>query len=168
MLQYLTGDATLPPGDGPKIITHCCNDTGAWGSGFVVPLGQRWPRAKESYLEWFKEKPAFNSDYVEVSGPSTLGNTQLVLVGPKLWVANLIGQHKVGIGPDNRPPIRYDAIQEGLKKVCRWALIHQASVHMPRMGAGLAGGRWDAIEKLVKAELILKSVNVFVYTLPRD
>lgn len=167
MIRYVTGDATLPIGAGPKIITHCCNDIGAWGKGFVVPLGERWPRAKEAYLEWFKEHSLYDSDFVEVSGPPKLGEVQFVLVGPKLWVANLIGQHKIGVGPDNRPPIRYEAIQEGLKKVCRQAKIHEASVHMPRMGTGLAGGRWDAIERLIKPEVSIKGIEVVVYDLPQ-
>lgn len=166
MLRHVTGDATLPPGDGPKIITHCCNDIGAWGAGFVLPLGNRWPRSKEAYLEWFKVEPSFDPDFVEVSGPPQLGEVQLVLVGPKLWVANLIGQHQVGIGDDNRPPIRYDAIRTGLVKVCRYAKIHEASVHMPKMGAGLAGGNWGAIEQLVKTELVNRGIEVTVYSLP--
>ena len=41
-IQYRTGDATRPEGDGPKIIAHICNDVGAWGKGFVLALSKRW------------------------------------------------------------------------------------------------------------------------------
>ena len=170
MIQYVTGDATLPKAEGGKIIVHCCNDIGGWGAGFVVALSARWPFAEECYRQWHKAQhnpvDHLYPDRCETSGPFKLGEVQFVLVGPKLWVANLIGQHRVGMGPDNRPPIRYDAIQAGLKKVYRHVQIHSASVHMPRMGAGLAGGRWDAIEKLVLAELAVRGVAVTVYDLP--
>lgn len=169
-IQFKIGDATMPQGSGPKIIVHCCNDIGAWGAGFVVALSKRWPLAEEAYRAWYAAQqnpvdPPFKGQ-VDTSGPFRLGEVQLVLVGPKLWVANLIGQHHVGMGPDNRPPIRYDAIQAGLKKVYRLVQIHGAGIHMPRMGSGLAGGRWDAIEKLVAAELSVKGVDVTVYDLP--
>lgn len=167
MINFVKGDATMPRGDDPKIIAHCCNDAGAWGAGFVVALSKQWPFAEETYRHWASGQPAPEewAQRVDTSGPFALGEVQLSLVGPKLWVANIIGQHGVGMGPGNRPPIRYDAIQNGLKKVARYARIHTASVHMPRMGAGLAGGRWDAIEKLVKAELSVHGIAVTVYDL---
>ena len=34
-INYLKGDATVPLGDGPKIIVHVCNDIGEWGKGFA-------------------------------------------------------------------------------------------------------------------------------------
>ncbi len=37
---------------------------------------------------------------------------------------------------------------------------------MPRMGAGLAGGNWVAIEKLIRHELSDKGISVTVYDLP--
>lgn len=167
MINYLRGDATLPLGDNPKIITHCCNDAGLWGAGFVLALSERWPFAEEAYRQWFTgaAQPEAWEGRVETSGPFGLGEVQLVLVGPKLWVANLVGQHGVGMGPGNRPPIRYDALQKGLVKVSRHANIHLAEVVMPRMGAGLAGGRWDAIETMIRAELVAKGSAVTVYDL---
>jgi len=38
---------------------------------------------------------------------------------------------------------------------------------MPRIGCGLAGGRWVMVEKLVKKELIEMGIEVTVYDLPR-
>lgn len=165
MISIVKGDATLPPGDDPKVIVHCCNDAGAWGAGFVVALSERWPFAEEAFRHWFSGAPQPDAwvDRVENSGAFGLGEVQLALVGPKLWVANLIGQHGVGMGPGNRPPIRYDAIQKGLVKVARLCKIKGASLHMPRMGAGLAGGRWDAVEKLVRAEVVMQGIPVTVY-----
>lgn len=40
-IHYITGDATIPIGEGKKIIAHVCNDIGAWGKGFVLPLAKK-------------------------------------------------------------------------------------------------------------------------------
>ncbi|GAA4206372.1 hypothetical protein GCM10022220_20020 [Actinocatenispora rupis] len=36
-------------------------------------------------------------------------------------------------------------------------------MHLPRIGCGLAGGRWDRIEPLVAAELTDRGIPVTVY-----
>ena len=45
-IKYLLGDATSPDLSTRPLIAHICNDIGAWGKGFVVPLGQKYPKAK--------------------------------------------------------------------------------------------------------------------------
>lgn len=160
-LEYVTGDATKPRGDGPRIIVHCCNDVGGWGSGFVVALGSRFPASEQAYRDWFKI-----GSHVDASGPPGLGEVQLVDVGDGVSVANLIGQHGVGRAPDGGVPVRYEAIREGLRKVRGRARAMGATVHMPRMGAGLAGGDWGAVERIVEDELVAHGVAVTVYDLP--
>lgn len=59
-IQYLIGDATDPRGDGQKIIAHVCNDIGAWGSGFVVALSQRWAAPERSYRGWHDAGDGFH------------------------------------------------------------------------------------------------------------
>lgn len=157
-IQYVIGDATDPIGDGPKILVHCCNDLGAWGAGFTGALSEIWSAPERAYREWHDEQiPPEGS-------PFLLGRAQIVLVDPDLWVANIIGQK--GIGRKNGPPIRYWAITEGLGRVAEFALVNNASIHMPRMGAGLAGGAWEKIEDIIKATLCARSLDVFVYDLP--
>jgi O-acetyl-ADP-ribose deacetylase (regulator of RNase III) len=72
----------------------------------------------------------------------------------------LIGQHKINKDEHGNPPIRYEAVLEGLQKV--GAKAQNASVHMPRIGCGLAGGTWDQIEPLIIATLI-SVISVWVY-----
>ena len=73
-----------------------------------------------------------------------LGEVQFVQVEPTIWVANLIGQRDVKLGKDGSPPVRYEAIRKGLVKVSIFARQINASVHMPRIGCGLAGGTWGS------------------------
>lgn len=155
-LRFVVGDATAPVGDGPKIIAHVCNDIGGWGAGFVVAVSKRWKQPEREFRAWHRggEAAGFR-----------LGAAQLVEVGPALFVANIIGQRDIKRGRDGTPPVRYDAIREGLAKVRAFADEQRASVHMPRIGCGLAGGDWKIVEAIVRDELVAHEINVTVYDL---
>ena len=145
-IKYLEGDATKPVGDGMKIIAHCCNNIGGWGSGFVLALNKRWTKPKERFLQM----------------PHMLGLIDIFPVGEdQIWVANIVGQHGVR-GPGNRQPIEYEAIECGLKQVGEFAKFKGASVHMPRIGCGLAGGSWAVMEEIIKRS-IPRGVKIYVY-----
>lgn len=158
-LYYRVGDATAPDmSDGrPALIVHCCNNIGVWGAGFVMALSARWPAAEQAYLSWYHDPPADN--------PFQLGQVQFVPVQPNITVANLIGQRGIA-GRSAVPPIRYAAIKLGLNRVRDHALDNGAHVHMPRMGAGLAGGRWEEIERIIVDWLCQFGIPVTVYDLP--
>jgi len=74
----------------------------------------------------------------------------------------LVGQHGIR-ATKGKPPIRYEAVGEGLQRVGDKAIEIGASVHMPRIGCGLAGGSWDRIEPLVRSALSDRGVPVTVY-----
>tara|TARA_R110000850_G_scaffold22210_43_gene65344 strand:- start:3042 stop:3266 length:225 start_codon:yes stop_codon:yes gene_type:complete len=73
----------------------------------------------------------------------------LINVEKYIWVANMIGQRGMKTGSKG-PPVRYPAIEQCLKSVADKARELSASVHMPRIGCELAGGKWDMIEPLRK------------------
>lgn len=154
-IAYVTGDATNPQGDGPKIICHICNDRGVWGKGFVLALSRRWKEPEAEYRAWASAR--------RPSGFG-LGAVQLVQVESSVWVASMIAQHGVGRSSFG-PPIRYVAVEECLKKVADEATRLGATVHMPRIGCGLAQGRWDRIEPLIEEQLCNRGVRVTVYDL---
>jgi O-acetyl-ADP-ribose deacetylase (regulator of RNase III) len=60
-------------------------------------------------------------------------------------------------------PVRYEAIDRALAAVGDKAVELGASVHMPRIGCGLAGGTWSRIEPLITARLTARSIPVTVY-----
>lgn len=158
-LTYVTGDATQPGGTGPRLLVHICNDIGAWGRGFVLALSKRFPEPERAYKDWAAGK---------TDQPFELGEVQFVEVEPDLTVANLIGQHDIARKnrPTEQPPVRYEAIREGLKRVREEAARSGATVHMPRIGAGVAGGDWAIIAPIIEKELASQGVNVTVYDLP--
>lgn len=151
-IQYIKGDATNPQQDGNKIIAHICNDIGGWGKGFVMAISKRWKNPEKRYREWFKSGQYF-----------ALGEVQFVQVQEDLWVANMIGQHKINKDEQGNAPIRYEAVKEALEKVGAFATENTASVHMPRIGCGLAGGKWEEIEPLIISAFSDKDISVTVY-----
>ncbi|MEU1372190.1 macro domain-containing protein [Streptomyces triculaminicus] len=155
-IAYMCGDATRPFGQGSKIIAHVCNDAGGWGAGFVGALSRRWPQPEAAYRQWYRNRAA--NDFA-------LGAVQLVQVDDDLWVANMIGQHGIRRRPSAAAPVRYEAIDQALASLSERASALAASVHMPRIGCGLAGGRWEKIEPLIAHRLAGQGISVTVYDL---
>ncbi|MBZ9751565.1 macro domain-containing protein [Deinococcus sp. HMF7604] len=157
MILYVTGDATQPQGDGPKLLVHVCNDIGAWGRGFVLALSKRFKAPEQAFKRWAAG---------DTGQPYALGEVQFVPVAPDLTVANLVGQHDIARKnrPAAAPPVRYEAIRTGLRRVAEEARRGGASVHMPRIGAGVAGGDWAVIAPIIEEELA--GLPVTVYDLP--
>jgi O-acetyl-ADP-ribose deacetylase (regulator of RNase III) len=151
-ISYLNGDATNPQAEGNKIIAHICNDLGGWGKGFVLAISKKWNAPEKEYRNWFKTNLNFD-----------LGEIQLVNVETEIWIANMIGQHKVITNSKGIPPIRYRAVEECLEKLSNEALKLNASIHMPRIGCGLAGGKWEEIEPIINKTLLKNNVEVYVY-----
>lgn len=134
-ITYLKGDAVRDPVRG--VICHCCNDIGAWGAGFVLALSAVYPGAERAY---------------RMLGTYELGHCQIVPVRTGLCVANIIGQHGVG-----GVAVRYDALAAGLETAALLGL----PLHMPRLGCGLAGGKWSLVEPILQ----VLPVPVTVYDL---
>ncbi|MEU4297409.1 macro domain-containing protein [Kitasatospora aureofaciens] len=153
-ITYVRGDATTPRGKGVKVIAHVCNDLGGWGKGFVLALSRRWPEPEAAFRRWHRERA--KNDF-------GLGALQMVQVEPYVWVANLVGQRGIRTGHSTGVPVRYEAIDTGLAALAEHALELGASVHMPRIGCGLAGGRWSKVAPLIADRLTARGVPVTVY-----
>jgi O-acetyl-ADP-ribose deacetylase (regulator of RNase III) len=141
----------VPQAKGNKLIAHICNDLGGWGKGFVLAISKRWKAPEADYRKWHKDREDFE-----------LGAVRFVQVEPTIWVANMIGQHGMKHGSKG-PPIRYEAVEACLEKLTEKAKELSASVHMPRIGCGLAGGTWDKIEPIIERTLIAAEIPVYVY-----
>lgn len=152
-IQYIKGDATVPQAKGIKIIAHICNDIGGWGKGFVLAVSKRWEAPEKEYRNWHRSRSKNNF---------ALGETQLIQVEKYIYVANMIGQKGIKTG-SNDIPVRYEAIEKCLETLANEALTLNASVHMPRIGCGLAGGKWTEIEPIIERTLLNKNVEVFIY-----
>lgn len=145
-LRYVVGDATHPAGHGNKIIAHVTNDRGGWGAGFVRALSARWAGPEAIYR----------------SKAPTLGDVDVVLVEPRVWVANLCAQR--GYAAPGRRAIDYDVLEGCLESLRDQ--FHDATVHAPRLGCGLGGGTWTEVEPILRRTLVDHGVRVVIYDLP--
>jgi len=73
--------------------------------------------------------------------------------GDNIWIANMIAQHdfyRKG-DPKGKVYLQYDALKTSLDKVNSFAKgIQGVSIHMPRIGCGLAGGTWDKVQEVIE------------------
>jgi Zn-dependent peptidase ImmA (M78 family)/O-acetyl-ADP-ribose deacetylase (regulator of RNase III) len=154
-IAFVTGDATRPHGNGPRLIAHVVNDkTPNWGGAFAQGLRDEYPIAQSEFRQWV------NNDRTVLQ----LGAVHVAEVDTNLVVATMVAQR--GYGTSQRPRLRYDALRAALISVAEEARRRDASVHMPRIGAGMAGGDWQVIVELISTELTGRGVPTTVYSLP--
>lgn len=158
MIVYLKGDATDPQVKGPKLIIHICNTLGGWGRGFVLSISKRWLAPERYYRNWHKNR--IHSEAYGEEKSFELGAVQIVQVKHDTWVINMIAQKGIKKG-SNKQPIQYKALETCLRKVNLIAMEKQASIHAPRIGTGLSGGRWEVIEPIINDTL--KNHVIYIY-----
>jgi len=153
-LKFVRGDASEPFGADKKLLLQLVNDQASvWGGGFAKQARKKWPRAQAEFRQW-----AFGR------GNLKLGNFHLAQVRDDLALASLVCQHGFGKATQG-PRVRYASLFSALCRIAEIALEWNASVHMPRIGTGEAGGSWNIIEGMIREALISKGVDVTVYDL---
>jgi len=154
-IKFIHGDVFVPRGSGKKIICQLTNDQAkTWGGGVAKISAQKYPQAQKDYSEWFLGVPK----------AKPLGTTKFQEVDNQITLASIIAQQ--GYGSSETARIRYAALEEGLEAVASQALAIPASVHMPRIGTGQAGGNWNTIEEIIRSTLIANNVETTVYDIP--
>jgi len=161
VVTYVKGDATRPVGEGRKIIAHIVNDSGKWGAGFVLALDRLSMDPRNEYLGW----------YSSVTNPVwgglkflPMGIVQYVDIDNGIAVANMVAQHGT-YSELNRQPLSYRALEYCLEGLAENADFLEATVHMPRIGCGLARGNWNVVESIINRTLTLRDIDVTVYDL---
>lgn len=146
-LRTIPGDATLPQTKGPKILAHIVNDAGGWGKGFVLAVSKRWTHPERVYRN---------------AHELILGEVQFVEVFSNLVVANMIAQKGFGNRGGPKKRLQEDKLELCLEKVAAKARELKASIHMPKIGTGLAGGKWEEIEPIIQRTMGDLDVTVYV------
>lgn len=138
------------------IIAHGCNCRGGYGAGFVVPLAERYPVAREYYLKRH-----------EVKGWS-LGFAQILPVENKnnIYVANCATQDRFWKKHRTEVLVNYKAVADSLAVVAKFAREQKLKVYMPAIGAGLAGGNWSKLKSII--EKCMDGVECHIYILPHE
>jgi Zn-dependent peptidase ImmA (M78 family) len=156
-IEFLLGDVLSPRGNGRKLIAHVVSDaTPNWGGrGVAMALKKKWPAAQDGFRHW-----------VDKAGRRPLGDVHFKEIEPDVEVASMICQK--GYGASETPRIRYAAIEKALGLIADRARATGASIHMPRIGCGQAGGSWLLVEELINSVLISAGLSVTIYDMPNS
>lgn len=148
------GSVVFVPVEKESLPATCCMNVGEPGKAKSCDAkATKWYRHNSDVC-------SFCDDHPHVCGtPVTEAD-----VG-QTWVANMIAQHDV-VTLNGTPPIRYDALRNCLSELRGMAVDCRASIHMPRIGCGLAGGEWSRVEQLIEQEL--HDIDVTVYDFPES
>lgn len=147
------------------VIAHGCNCMSHMGAGIAVAM------AKTFGCDTFD---------MEQMGPNVLklGNIdhkrfkvyegRLTSVrgneGKDLLVVNAYTQNRYGRNHADgaNAPLDYDALTSCMRKI-NAIVFPNMTVGLPRIGAGLAGGDWERIKKIIKSELTNCNIIVVNY-----
>lgn len=150
MIKYVKGNVLDIQPETPTTIIHVCNDAGGFGSGFAGAIRDKYPIVREKYLEWYADRDSVRNVF-------KLGQVQYVPVAKNLTICNMIAQSTpkgVTFNLKKRkvflPPIRYQSLEECLYRIRELQEAELFNVVGPKFGAGLAGGNWYIIEKLIE------------------
>ncbi|RSM63061.1 hypothetical protein DMH03_13575 [Amycolatopsis sp. WAC 01376] len=155
-----TGDVSeLDNSADPVLIAHVVTDSArTWGRrGVAASLTRRFPDAARAFRSWAIADP----------DNLTLGNVHFAAlqVGEKeIFLASIVAQR--GYGPGVSTRLDYGALRQGLYAVAQYGAKRGVAIHLPRIGAGQAGGRWDEIGKAIEGTLVKAGLRVVVYTMP--
>lgn len=138
MIKYITGDL-VRDAENYDVIIHGCNCFCTMGSGIAPQIKHKFPEA-------------YTADCATKSGDeSKLGTITHTDTSKKPVVVNLYSQFGYSGRKHGKIDLDYDALRSGLKLVKQQ--FSGKFIGMPKIGAGLAGGDWSIIEKIIEEEL---------------
>jgi O-acetyl-ADP-ribose deacetylase (regulator of RNase III) len=150
-MKYAKGDLIEMARKGQfDVVVHGCNCFCTMGAGIAKSIAAAFPEALSVDRQTTKG---------DRSKLGTCSVAQVERSGVKLSVVNAYTQYDYrGSGPK----VEYDAV-----RLCmRWIRdrFESARIGIPKIGAGLAGGDWVTIEKIVREELGDREVTVVEFS----
>jgi len=148
MIEYVNGDIFKGKDD---VIVHGCNCFCNMGAGIALQVAKYYPEAK-------------NIDNVEYGKKSKLGTytfwegTNIFYPEQKIIIVNAYTQYYPNV---KLKPFDYDAFGKVLPQI-KENFVGK-SIAFPKIGAGLAGGDWNIIEKMINDVFDDTNVKVYLY-----
>ena len=140
-IVYKRGD--IFNGDEP-ILIHGCNNRGVMGSGIAKQIRDKYPKAYTEYKDYS------NKFKLELGLVLPVFCTNRIII-------NCITQD--GYGKDGKRYVDYGAVETCIKEVSTIAENYRLKhVAMPKIGAGLGGGRWETIAEIIEANSTFQPV----------
>jgi O-acetyl-ADP-ribose deacetylase (regulator of RNase III) len=158
------------------VITHGCNCFCTMSAGIAVPMKKNFKcdqfplelsytkgdinkLGQIDYHLLFKEKDEYGGKWVKYVDKVEF------MTDKKLIVVNSYTQYHYGKNhPDGKQnPIDYEALTLCMRKINN--RFSNKRIGLPKIGAGLAGGDWNIIKKIIQNEL--KDCDVTIVYLPK-
>ncbi|QAY01351.1 hypothetical protein ZPAH1_orf00337 [Aeromonas phage ZPAH1] len=147
-IKYISGDMIDMMKDPewlkvPTIFVHGCNCHTAMNSGIAGGISKFFPEAPEAdrlYQKLFKQKD---------------GTVSMDMLGLYSWIPLEYGSKLVNLytqyfpGPD----LRLEALEEGFINIASDYGYDGYRLVFPKIGAGIAGGDWEVISKVIENTL---------------
>lgn len=137
-MKYIEGDLIQLAKNGKfDVIVHGCNCFNTMGAGIAKMI-------KENFIgAWKADQKTKKGDKSKLGNYTSYIKSQN---GKTLRIINAYTQYTYG----GKSPVDYDAIRECFKKIN--SRYKGKKVGIPKIGAGLAGGNWKQIEKIIDEE----------------
>ena len=119
---------------GEKRIAHGVNCLGVMGGGIALQIKERWPNTFLQYKQ-----------YCKLNNWSDTMLGEILITGEEdLIIYNMFTQFDVSRNKDRNAS--YDAIADAFSKL---EALEKPSLAIPLIGAGLGGGNWHIIAKII-------------------
>jgi O-acetyl-ADP-ribose deacetylase (regulator of RNase III) len=117
------------------VIVHGCNCFNTMGGGIARVIRETWPIVYEADCKTIR------------GDKKKLGTIDPVLLNNNVYVVNAYTQYYYGRGLQ----VSYDAIRSCFSEIKN--AFNDLKIGYPLIGAGLAGGDWNIISKIINEEL---------------
>ena len=150
------------------VIAHGCNCMSTMGAGIAPQMAKAFGCDRFEMETWGRDiNKLGNIDY----GTVVFGEKDILSLEdaknnrnePKLTIVNAYTQYNYGRNHKDgaTAPFDYEAFTLCMRKIN--SVFGGKHIGLPKIGAGLAGGDWDRIEKIIKAELWACEVTIVNY-----
>lgn len=149
-MRTLSGDLIALAKQGHfDVIAHGCNCFHTMSAGLAAQIKRHFPEAYAADLA------TANGDRAKLGTCST---AEIVTGGIRLTVVNAYTQFDFST---DRIQVDYDAVE----KCMRWiaSTYKGRRIGLPQIGAGLAGGDWPTIERIIAKALAGEDVTIVEY-----
>lgn len=144
---YKEGDFLLGP---EPYKAHGCNKQGGFGAGVAKHIRNVYPEAYHIYRDFHKKHGLEMGDVIYAH----------VAAHPQPIICHCITQEFYGNKP-GRIYVDYDAVRTCMRELNKCA--SGCSVALPKIGAGLAGGDWEIIAKIIEEEFSDTTPIVYIF-----
>lgn len=137
------------------IIVHGANCFCCMGAGIAKQIAFTFPQALEA-----DKKTNFGS--MDKLGTFSRATFKVNDEGAVLTVLNAYTQFGTWKKGENQPPVDYHAVEDCFYEIQRQFGYQHLRFGIPKIGAGLAGGDWARIEKIIERYMSEEDLTLVV------